>query len=66
MEMNSNSGVKNNLDLESTLSLKGRPDILPKPPVLTQSEIELLRQDLKDSMAYLVNKAKNVYANHEK
>jgi hypothetical protein len=39
---------------------------LPKPPVLTQSEIELLRQDLKDSMAYLVNKAKNVYANHEK
>jgi hypothetical protein len=27
---------------------------------------ELLRQDLKDSMAYLINKAKKVYASHEK
>jgi len=33
--------------------------------VLTQSEIELLRQDLKESMAYLINKAKKVYASHE-
>jgi hypothetical protein len=39
---------------------------LPKPPVLTQSEIELLRQDLKNSMAYLINKAKKVYASQEK
>jgi len=38
---------------------------LPKPPVLTQSEIELLRQDLKESMAYLINKAKKVYASHK-
>jgi hypothetical protein len=66
MEMNLTFGGKNNLVLESIPSPKERLVTLPKPPVLTQSEIELLRQDLKDSMAYLINKAKKVYASHEK
>jgi hypothetical protein len=35
---------------------------LPKPPVLKPSEIELLRQDLKESMEYLLNKARQFYA----
>jgi hypothetical protein len=63
--MNLTTGGKHSFALESTASLKEKRDILPKPPVLTQSEIELLRQDLKDSMAYLVNKARAVYANHK-
>ncbi len=63
--MNLISGGRNNLALESNRSLKEKRDILPKPPLLTQSEIELLRQDLKDSMEYLVNKARTVYVNHK-
>jgi hypothetical protein len=51
MEMNLTFGGKNNL--ESTPSPK--LITLPKPPVLTQSEIELLRQDLKDSSSLGIN-----------
>jgi hypothetical protein len=58
--MNLTYGGKNNLVLESTRSPKEKPDILPKPPILTPSEIKLLRQDLKDSVEYLTNKLRNL------
>jgi len=60
LTMGGTFGGKNNLVLDSTRSPKGKPDILPKPQILTPSEIELLRQDLKDSVEYLMNKLKNL------
>ncbi len=51
--MNLIFGGKNHLALDSTPSLKEKRGTLPKPPILTPSERDSLRQDLKESVEYL-------------